>query len=503
MKLIRIKKIFLHSVVALAAAGCATNGQEESPAVVAVAPAKSTAAATSTTTRAQPQPIPPSASAPVTAAVVQAAAEKEKEQAAQPQPYADIWARIRKGYGLAPLDSHLIARHEQWFVNNPEYMQAMMDRARMYLFYIVEEVEKRPNVPMEIALLPAIESAYKPYAYSRAKASGLWQFIAPTGRLYGLNMNWWYDERRDVIASTRAALDYLEKLRKDFDGDWHLALAAYNAGEGKVSRMMEYNRKQKKPTEYQYLKLKAETVNYVPKLIAMANIVANPEKYGVRLLSIPNQPYFVRVDVGSQIDLGVVSKLTDVPVNELQYINPHLNRWATHPEGPHHVLLPVDKKETFLQGLSTLPEKDRVQWFGHDVKRGDTIAEVARRYGVTVEAIRDANNLQSNILRVGQSLMIPVSSRALAPVYTASRPSIPKTPASTWSTASGNKVPVIHRVRAGETLWSIARRYGVLVSQIVEWNVLEADSILKLGQRLRIFPTGTPAAMLDDPAPDS
>lgn len=421
---------------------------------------------------------------------------------AQPAAHTDVWARIRARYGLAPLDSHLIERHERWFANNSEYMQRMTERARLYLFYIAEEVEKR-GMPMEIALLPAIESAYKPYAYSRAKASGLWQFMAPTGRLYGLNMNWWYDERRDVMASTRAALDYLEKLNKEFDGDWHLALAAYNAGEGKIGRMMEYNRRKGKSTDYQHLKLVAETVNYVPKLIAMANIVANPEKYGLTLPPIPNQPYFTRVDTGSQIDLGVVSKLTDVPVDELQYINPHLNRWATHPEGPHYLLIPVDKKEAFLKGLDGLPEQERVQWRGHEVKRGDTLAEVARRYGVSVEAIRGANKLVSNVLRVGQSLMIPVSSRALVPsmIAKASAP-VAKPSVSAWS-AAGAKGPVIHRVRAGETLWSIARRYGVLVKQIVEWNLLEAGEVIKLGQKLRIFPTGAaPAAALSDDTPN-
>ncbi|HKQ30789.1 MAG TPA: LysM peptidoglycan-binding domain-containing protein [Burkholderiales bacterium] len=497
-----MKSAVLFPLFAVAITGCATTAQDvtpPAPTVPVAAPAAPIKAAKPAPAVAHPQPIPPAVSTPATSEVVQAAADKEKQPAVQSEKYPDIWSRIRKGYGLKPLDSPYIARHEQWFVNNAEYMQAMMDRARMYLFYIVEEVEKRPGVPMEIALLPAIESAYKPYAYSRAKASGLWQFIAPTGRLYGLNMNWWYDERRDVIASTRAALDYLQKLYNDF-GDWHLALAAYNAGEGKIGRMIEYNRKRNQPTDFQYLKLKQETVHYVPKLIAMANIIANPDKYGVQLLSIPDQPYFVRVDVGSQIDLGVVSKLTDVPVNELQYINPHLNRWATHPEGPHHVLLPVDKKEAFLEGLSTLPAEQRVQWFGHDVKRGDTLASIANRYHVSVEAVRGANRLPSNALRVGQSLMIPVSSRALNPAYTAviAKPASPQT---TWNTG-GTKTPVIHRVRTGETLWSIARRYGVLVSQIVEWNVLETDSVLKLGQRLRIFPSGIPAAKIDDDSPN-
>jgi membrane-bound lytic murein transglycosylase D len=475
------KKVILCALVSLAVAGCATTATEVAPATPAPAS-------------------PIEAPAPVVVAP-ETATPKLAATDAEPAPQElDVWVRIRRGYGLAPLDSHLIARHEQWFANNPDYMQRMMERARLYLFFIVEEVEKR-GMPMEIALLPAIESAYKPYAYSRAKAAGLWQFIAPTGRLYGLNMNWWYDERRDVMASTRAALDYLEKLNKDFDGDWHLALAAYNAGEGKISRMQEYNRKLKKPTEYQNLKLKAETVNYVPKLIAMANIVAHPEKYGVTLVPIPNAPYFTRVDAGSQIDLGVVSKLTNVSVDELQTINPHLNRWATHPEGPHHLLVPVEKKDALLEGLSNLPQQERMQWRGHEVKRGETLAQIAQRYAVSVEAIRSSNDLRSNVLRIGQSLMIPVSSRALVPTVAAAKPAAPATAPKTAWNAAGN-LPVIHRVRSGETLWSIARRYGVLVAQIIEWNLLEQGDVLKLGQRLRIFPTAQPAAALAEHAPN-
>jgi membrane-bound lytic murein transglycosylase D len=478
------KKALLCVLLSLAAAGCATTATEVAPATAA----ESSVVSTFSTTPRAATPAHPTAAITV---------------AEQPAPAIDVWARLRTGYGLAPLDSHLIGRHEQWFANNPEYMQRMMERARLYLFFIAEEVEKR-KMPMEIALLPAIESAYKPYAYSRAKAAGLWQFIAPTGRLYGLNMNWWTDERRDVMASTRAALDYLEKLNKDFNGDWHLALAAYNAGEGKIGRMMEYNRRLNKPTEYQHLKLKAETVNYVPKLIAMANIVANPEKYGVTLLPIRNEPYFTRVDTGSQIDLGVVSRLTNVSVDDLQYINPHLNRWATHPEGPHYLLVPVDKKDTLLEGLNNLPAHERVQWRGHEVRRGETLAQIAQRHGVSVEAIRSSNNLSSNVLRVGHNLIIPVSSRPMVPAAVVSaKPAVPvAVPKTAWNT-SGN-VPVIHRVRAGETLWSIARRYGVLVAQIVEWNLLEHGDVLKLGQRLRIFPIGpAPAAALRDDTPNS
>ncbi len=485
---IRTRTIILCALLSLAATGCATTAPDG-------APSTSTGSTAATT------------ASPAKPTTVANSAEQTEQTPAKlalidPKPHPDLWSRLRAGYGLASLDSALIARHEQWFVNNPEYMQAMMGRARLYLYYIVEEVEKR-KMPLEIALLPAIESAYKPYAYSRAKAVGLWQFIAPTGRLYGLKANWWYDGRRDVMASTQAALDYLEKLRDEFNGDWHLALAAYNAGEGKIARMMEYNRHLGKPTTYQSLKLRAETVNYVPRLIAMANIVANPDKYGVQLVAIPNAPYFAQVDVGSQIDLGVVSRLTDVPLDELQYINPHLNRWATDPEGPHHLLIPVGKKDTLLAGLSNISEQERVQWRGHEVKRGETLHDIARQNGVTIEAIRSANNLSSNILRIGQSLMIPVSSRALPPVVVAASnsASLAKPALSTWS-ATDVKAPLIHYVRAGETLWSIARRYGVLVSQIVHWNLLEPSDVLQLGQKLRIFTNGVPAAALSNEKPN-
>jgi membrane-bound lytic murein transglycosylase D len=405
------------------------------------------------------------------------------------EPHADIWARIRAGFSMQKLDSPLVAVHEQWFANNPEYMGRMMERSRLYLHHIVAEIEKR-NLPMELALLPAIESAYQPYAASRAKAVGLWQFIAPTGRLYGLKMNWWYDGRRDVEASTQAALDYLEKLNKEFNGDWHLALAAYNAGEGKIGRMMEYNRQRGKPTDYQSLKLKRETINYVPKLLAMANIVANPEKYGVQLADIPDSPYFTRVATGSQIDLGVAARLTNVSIDDLQVINPAFTRWATDPDGPHHLLVPVDKKDALMEGLSKLTEEDRVQWRGHEVRQGDTLHEVARRYGVSTEVIRTANRLTTNLLRTGQSLLIPVSTRPLQPAV------IPVVAAPATPSARG--VPIIHHVRSGETLYSIARRYNVLVHQLAQWNLLDSKDMLQLGQRLKIWPRGTPAALYKD-----
>ena len=408
--------------------------------------------------------------------------------------YPDIWSRIRAGYAIRNLDSPQIEKEIRWFANNPEYMQRMTERAKLYLYHIVEEVEKR-GMPMEIALLPAIESAYKPHAYSRARAVGLWQFMPATGRLYGLKANWWYDGRRDVQASTRAALDYLEKLHKEFDGDWHLALAAYNAGEGKVGRMIKLNERKGKSTDYQYLKLKRETLHYVPKLMAMASIVGDPTKYGVQLANIPNEPYFTRVETGSQIDLGVVAKLVDMPVDDLHDINPGYTRWATDPNGPHHLLVPVDKKAALVDGLNKLPDGERIQWAHHAVKRGDTINKIAREYGIGIEVIRTANSLHSNLLRAGQDLMIPISSRTRMPTVVRAAYHPPA--------AGSRNEPVIHRVRSGDTLSSIARRYNVLVRQLTQWNLVELDDILRRGQRLKIWTSGGPTASIEPAAPNS
>lgn len=405
----------------------------------------------------------------------------------KPPRYDDLWDRVRTGFSMAKLDSPLIERHEQWFARNPDYMQRMLGRARLYLHYIVEEVERR-GMPLELALLPAIESAYKPHAYSRARASGLWQFIPSTGRLYGLKINWWYDGRRDIEASTDAALDYLEKLYSDFDGDWHLALAAYNAGEGRIMRAVDYNHRRGRGTQFADLtRLKSETRNYVPKLMAMINIVSDPAKYGVTLEPIPNTQYFIKVDTGSQIDLNVAAQLTDLDVDELARINPGFSRWATDPDGPHYLLVPIDKKDALIDGLDKLSNKDRVQWRRHAVRRGNTLSEIARRYRVSVSAIRSANRLRSNLIRAGQSLLIPISTRQ--------RRVSPRLPVPTaHSRGSAKSQPIHHRVRSGETLWSIARRYNVLIKQIADWNLINPDEILRLGQRLKIWTSGSPAA---------
>ena len=440
--------------------------------------------------------------ASVEAAPVAAAAESKdpspdsvSASKKDPHEYEDLWDRIRAGYGLPELDSPYIARHEKWFASNPQYMERLVQRARLYLYYIVEQVEKR-GFPTEIALLPAIESAFKPHAYSRARAVGLWQFIPSTGRRYGLKRDWWYDGRRDVIAATQAALNYLDKLHREFDGDWHLALAAYNAGEGRVARARAHNLKRGLPADYEHLRrLKAETRNYVPKLIAFARVVADPEKYGIELPPIPNKPYFTVVETASQVDLGVVAKASRIHIGDLYDINPGFKRWATAPTGPHRLLVPVDKHEAVAATLASLPEKDRMRWKRHHIRHGETLSSISRRYGVSVASIKRANRIRGTRIRAGRDLIIPISDRRISTrVARVNRP-LQRRPAP----PPKGHVAVVHRVQAGDTLWDLAQKYGVYVGQIARWNLISRRSVLRLGQPLKIWvpperaPTATPA----------
>lgn len=398
----------------------------------------------------------------------------------QPAPngsrdYADLWDRIRAGFRLPPIHNATVRRYERWYAARPRYLARMVERARRYLYYIVEQVEAR-GMPTEIALLPAIESAYKPLAYSRARAAGLWQFIPSTGRRYGLKQNWWYDGRRDVVQATRAALDYLEKLHAQFDGDWHLALAAYNAGERRIERHIERNARRGRDTHYQALsRLKRETRHYVPKLMAVVNIVSDPGAHGVKLPPIPNRPYFEVVDLPSQVDLGVLARAADIPVRELHALNPGFRRWATDPRGPHRLLVPAGKGPAVTTALANLPPEQRIRYARYAVRRGDTLGAIARRHGVSVAALRRTNKLRGSLIRAGQTLIIPLSARRLAAAATAGR--VPP--------ADGR--PIVHRVRRGETLSAIAKRYNVYVHQLARWNDIDVDGVLRLGQRIKIL----------------
>ena len=391
--------------------------------------------------------------------------------------YDDLWQRIRDGFGLPAVDNKYVRYYQDWYQDRPEFLARMMKRAGRYLYYIVEEVERR-GIPMEIALLPAVESAFKPAAYSRAHASGLWQFIPATGRRYGLKQNWWYDGRRDVVAATHAALDYLQFLHAEFDGDWFHALAAYNAGERRIQRAILQNRKRRRPTDYEHLRLKSETRRYVPKLIAIRDIVASPERYGLSLERIPNRPYFAAVAVGSQLDLTVAGKLAGLPDEELRQLNPAFRRWATDPAGPHRILVPVARRQALETGLAALPDRERLRWARYPIKRGDTLGVIARRHGVSVRAIQVSNRLQGSNIRAGDHLIIPLSARAASDRGHAD---------SDLRRGRQGHDPLVHHVRSGDTLWAIARRYDVYVNQLRRWNAIRTNQVLQLGQKILVY----------------
>jgi len=417
-----------------------------------------------------PKTIPPYTAAP--------REYQPKELTYTSEDYTDLWDRIRAGYALPEVNSPHIAEYERWYSSRPEYIERLVKRATPYLYDITTQVESR-NMPMEIALLPAIESAYKPNALSSAKAVGLWQFIPSTGRHYGLKQNWWYDGRKDIYSSTRSALDYLEKLNKDFDGDWALALASYNAGEGTVSRAMAKNKRAGKPANYTSLKLRDETRRYVPKLIAISNIIKDPEKYGLKIASIPNEPYFSVIRLSSQIDLGVVADAANIPVKELEMLNPGFKRWATDPAGPHRLLVNASTSEMVADAIAGIPQHKRVRWAHYKVKKGDSLGRIARNHGVTVASLKKTNNLKNDRIKIRQDLLIPVS-RGYLNGKSGSR-------TASFSNKSSKQSPKIISVRKGDTLWSLSKRYKVTLNELTKWNKISASDMLFRGQKLKIW----------------
>jgi membrane-bound lytic murein transglycosylase D len=362
----------------------------------------------------------------------------------------------------------------------------MVKRASPYLYYITNQVEAR-GMPMEIALLPAIESAYKPHALSRSKAAGIWQFIPSTGRHYGLKQNYWYDGRKDIVAATNAALNYLEKLNKDFKGDWALTLAAYNAGEGRVGREIKKNARRGKPINYTALTgLRLETRRYVPKLIAISNIIKNPQKYGLQVAVVPNQPYFSEIRLGSQIDLNIVADSSGVPIKELKMLNPGFKRWATDPAGPHRLLVPVDEAVVVADAIARIPQSQRMRWDYYTVRKGDSLNRIARKHHVSTASLRKSNKINGNLIHPGQNLLIPVSTssnKARQYERTASKTTTRKT----GTAANAASKPVTVSVRKGDTLWSLSRRYNVSLNELASWNQIDVNDLLHMGQKLKIW----------------
>jgi membrane-bound lytic murein transglycosylase D len=384
-------------LAALLLGACAHGPQEPADALAGAKPPLTKTAAP----KEQP-PTPPveiQAQTPPPAPVVQA-----------PPPPPNVWDRIRAGFRMANLDGVLVEQQEQWYADNPEYVARMVERSSHFLYHVVEEVERR-RMPTEIVLLPMIESAYNPTAYSRSHASGMWQFIPSTGRLYGLRQNFWYDGRRDVLAATSAALDYLQKLHDQF-GDWNLALAAYNWGEGAVSRAVARNEARGLPTDYESLAMPLETRKYVPKLQAVKNIVSDPRRHGITLPDIPNRPYFATVTTRRHIDVQLAASLAELSLEEFRFLNPAHNKPVIKADGSESLVLPVDKVAVFEKNLET-HNRPLVSWHAYTVKRSDKPEKIASKHGMTLAELKEANGIPAKRKIVpGQTLLVPLRGEA-------------------------------------------------------------------------------------------
>ncbi len=393
----------------------------------------------------------------------------------------DLWQRIRNGFALPKSEHKRTVSERRWYARHQEYIDRTSERAQPYLHFIVEEAARR-NIPMELALLPVVESAFQPFAYSHGRASGIWQFIPGTGKMYGLKQNWWYDGRRDITAATMAAFDYLEVLNRQFSGDWLHALAAYNSGGGTVRKAIRRNQRLGKPTDFWSLKLPRETRAYVPKLLAIRDIIAAPEQHNITIPTITDAPYFEKIATGSQIDLAKAAELAGLPLQQLYRLNPAFNRWATDPDGPHHLLIPLENAAQFKQNLAALPKENRVKWARHRIRNGETLGHIAERYKTTVAVIKDVNELRGHMIRAGKNLMIPI---AASSPDTYSLSSTQRAKSIKSKTKKGTKVT--YKVKNGDTLWDISRAYNVGVRQLARWNAMAPRDTLRLGQTLVIW----------------
>ena len=447
------------------------------------------------TTRNDDSSLPPAPPHPQTAAIpAPADPAPPTDPGAAPGAYADLLDRIRAGYALTDVQHAAVDRELALYRSQPELLDRTFRRGARYLHYIVTEIEKR-GMPMELALLPVVESAFNPVAYSRSRASGLWQFMPRTGRHYGLEQTWWLDERRDVIESTEAALSYLQYLHDYFEGDWFLAIAAYNGGEGTVSRAVQTNARARRDTGFFDLSLRTETRQYVPKLLAIRRLVADPQAYGLQFSPIPNRPYFEVVDPGRQVHISNAAEIAGVSQDDMFALNPAYNRQTTPPQGPHRLLLPIEGAAVLRQAM-LIPDNESRLWVAavketsagtHYVSRGETLSAIARHYGVSLGELKAANNMNGSTIITGQRLQLPGRAPAARerPAQAQAVPTAAVTASDRQAFAS-SAGPQVHTVRAGDTLWGIAREHGVTVPELAAANGIDTQTRLALGTRLTV-----------------
>jgi membrane-bound lytic murein transglycosylase D len=397
------------------------------------------------------------------------------------EPPKELWDRIRQGFAMPDLQDPLVADREQWYSSRPDYIQRMTERSSKYLFHIVEELERR-QMPTELALLPFIESAFNPQAVSSAKAAGMWQFMPATGKYFDLKQNAFRDDRRDVLASTRAALDYLQKLHGMF-GDWHLALAAYNWGEGSVGRAIARNKKAGLGTGYLDLNMPAETRMYVPKLQAVKNIVANPQSFRTELPLIANHPYFQQVQLSRDIDVALAARLADVRIEDFKALNPSAHRLVIIASGTPQILLPWDNALVFQRNFDAHSQGQYASWTAWTAPATLSVSEAARRVGMSENDLRSVNSIPPRMLiKAGSTLLVARSAKmdtdiainvadnaqmSLAPEIVTRRTTV--------------------KARKGETVASIAKRYGLTSVSVAEWNRTSIASAFKMGQQVIVY----------------
>jgi membrane-bound lytic murein transglycosylase D len=439
-------------------------------------------AATSTSTQ-EPSSAP--SIVPSTTSYVPLATESASPAtAAQYAPIApvapsDLWDRIRVGYAMPDLEDDLVGKWEKYYADRPDYVARIVDRSSKYMFYIVTEIERR-GMPLEIALLPMIESAFNPIAHSSAKASGIWQFIPSTGTQFGMKQDWWADSRRDIVAATNGALDYLQKLHGMF-GDWQLALASYNWGEGSVQRAVARSKNAGRDGTYLSLTMPAETRNYLPKLQAVKNIIRDPARFGLTIASVPNEPYFKTITLAHAIDVKKAAQFAGMSEADFVALNPAHNRPVIAGRGEFQILLPADRADQFISRLESY-DKPRVSWMAYKTRAGDRIEALAQRFGTSVDALRSVNGIRGRVsaLPAGYHLLVPSDGPSADALGSIQNAVFTKFPEYT-QVASGRA----HKVRKGETLGVIAKRYGVSTASLMKWNRLGKASV-RAGQTIYV-----------------
>ena len=406
-----------------------------------------------------------------------------------PIEYENVWARLVDDFALPACNTHETSlTWARWYADHDEYMARVMKRAQPWIYFIAEELERR-GMPGELALLPIVESAYDPFAYSSGRALGTWQFISSTGKHYGLKQDWWYDGRRDVWSSTHAALDYLEYLGSKFDGDWLLALAGYNSGENRVERQVRKNKKAGKPADFWNIRLPKETKGYVPKLLGLTCLFQDPQSYGFELPYAANQPVVAAVELETQTDLVLISQFSEVSIDVLFSLNPGFSRWATSPSGPWRIVLPLEGAAKLEQHLSSVDSPILMKWDQVVVENGDTLSGLAARHHVPVSVLRSTNNLNSDLIRVGQKLRLPRDEQLLVdPLYVAAASELQKLQSGLIASER-----VTYKVRSGDSLSVIAKRYNVSVRELQNWNKISNPHKLRVGQTLTLFHSPAPS----------